>query len=147
MLAKIKLYSPTLKNVSVLPSRKYFLKGWNPRKYVITIKYPHKTKLQRLIKPLELLFLCLDKGSDGIFIIMTSVIIGKWHQNQKNDTSVTSILCQTDVKCKNRNWYIIEIRIREVISDKNGTIIRKMLIFGRIWILTYSIYMTKIGGA
>ena len=61
-------------------------------------------------------FLCLDKESDGIFIIMTSTLIGKWHQNHRNDTSATSILCQKDVKCKNQNWYIIEIRIRNVIS-------------------------------
>ena len=119
MLAKIKHNSPELKAISVLTSWKYFLKGWNSRKYVITIKYPHKKKLQRLITPLELHFLCPNKESDSIFIIMTSTLIVKWHHNHRNDTSATSILCQKDV---NRRIFLcdrIEIRIREVIFDES----------------------------
>ena len=71
----------------------------------------------------------------------------KWHQNQKNDACATSISCQKGV---NRRIFFcdrIEIRIREVISDENDTIIRKMFIFGRMWLLKNTIYMTNSGGA
>ena len=82
-----------------------------------------QNEASKAVTALELHFLCPNKESDSIFIIMTSVIIGKWHHNHRNDTSATSILCQTDVKCKNRNWYIIEIRIRNVITNVNDVII------------------------
>ena len=146
-LLKSSVILPSWKPFSFSKVEKKILTSWNPYKYGITIKYPHKKKLQRLIKPLELLFLCPNKESDSIFIIMTSTLIGKWHHNHRNDTSATSILCQKDV---NRGIFLcdrIEIRIRAVIFDENDTIIRKMLIFGQMWLLTYSIYMTKSGGA
>ncbi|MGN1135539.1 MAG: hypothetical protein ACI4SF_04900, partial [Oscillospiraceae bacterium] len=51
---------------------------------------------------------------------------------QKNGACATSISCQKDV---NRRIFLcgrIEIRIREVVSDKNDTIIRKVLVLGRM---------------
>lgn len=53
-------------------------------------------------------------------------------KSEKNGACATSISCQKDV---NRRIFLcgrIEIRIREVISDKNDTIIRNVLVFGRM---------------
>ena len=84
-------------------------------------------------------FLCPYIKSDSIFIEMTPPVIisdvikacfdiinaggnhvsnVKWHQNLKNDTCATSISCQMDVNRRILLCDRIEIRIREVISDK-----------------------------
>ena len=163
MLAKTYLNSPWLNTLAILSGWKNILTSWKPRKYVITTEYPQKTKLWRQLQPFELRFLWPYIKSDIIFVEMTSPvnisdaikacfdIINsggnhasnvKWHQNPKNDTCAASIPCQKDVNQRIFLCDRIEIRIRAVISDENDTIIRKMLIFGRMWLLKNTIYMT-----
>ena len=88
---------------------------------------------------MELLFLCPNKESDSKIVRFAVRNIAQSSaqpkndiKTRKNDTRGTSKPCQMDV---NRGIFLcdrIEIRIREVIFDENGTIIRKMLIFGRM---------------
>ena len=58
MLAKIKRNSLRLNTHAILSGWKNILPSWNPRKYILTTEYPQKTKLWRLLQPLELRFLC-----------------------------------------------------------------------------------------